>query len=883
MDLVQEMKSSLNEIELHAPELSRHRDAGSHKNGLEQSTFTFLLEDDSRLLVQHSRKKLIESATKLLQLASTAEEYLEHLSNSYQELTCVRWLVDLNVLPHLPATGSIAYATLAANAGVPLKHLKGVARMAVVNGFLREPSPGYVSHSCASSLLVRNDNFMSWARWMINYSMPVAYRFSDATCRWGNTDAKDQTAFNLALDTPDPFFDHVRKDAELTSVFSNYMRNITATRAWSLAHAVEGFDWGSLSDGAKVVDLGGSHGGLAVQVATRFPHLNFIVQDLPETVLAAQNAFDVDPRLDAAVKSRIQFMPHDFFKPQPVVDAEVYFLRMIIHDWPDRDARTILQQLRQVLQKRPGARVVIMDTILPPPGSTSLLHEQQLRVRDLIMMQVFNAKERELQDWQVLLSEVGMQITHMVQPEDSVMGLLTVQLRATANGTRGKESESDLRNGDTPKVPAALMSEDTPILIIGAGISGLCLAQGLRKSNIPFRVFERDPAIDSRPQGYRLKLQGDAAKALLDILPDDVYDMFQTSCAILSRGETDLDPFTGMVVKSRPGRGLSGKIGLNPHYYVDRSSFRRILMSGIADRVVFGKKLLSYETDTDRGVVTATFNDGEKVDSRFLVGADGLHSVLRLSHTPKCLLKDTGAACIYGKTPLTPEVLAKFPDKGVRWMTVVSDRAPMLQSCFIGDSPVTLLLEPIRFTNESRSRHELPEDYLYWALIGPEPRFRFPDGTSAFKSGTREPGGIEPGKPPIDAARLSLTITEEWHPCIRCVFELQDTRQATLIRVVSSVSDIPAWQPSSKVTVIGDAVHPMSPCGGVGAQTAICDAASLVKVLKASQGSPTSHSIGVFEEGMRSRARRSIKHSEVGSQKMFGLSSLEDCNPWTGC
>ncbi|TDZ40854.1 O-methyltransferase aurJ [Colletotrichum trifolii] len=875
MDLYQQLKASLDEIALHGPELLRHLDTESHNGPPDQTTPAILLQDASRSTIQHPRKRLVEAATKLLQLATTADGYLEHLANSYQELTCVRWLVDLDVLHHLPATGSVSYPALAAEAGVPLKHLKGVARMAVVNGFLEEPVPGRVAHSRASSLLARDDNFMSWARWMTNYSMPVAYRFADATRRWGDTDAKDQTAFNLALDTADPFFDHVRKNAELTSVFSAYMRNVTASRSWSLAHAVDGFDWGSLPAGATVVDVGGSHGQLAAHVAKRFPRLDFVVQDLPETVAAARDAFEADDTLDAAVKSRIRFVSHDFFTAQPVVDADVYFLRMIIHDWPDRDARVILEHLRRVLEGRPSARVVIMDTLLPPPGSTSILHEQQLRVRDLMMMQVFNARERELDDWKALLDGVGLQITHLEQPQDSVMGLLTVQLKppATTNGHPPGEPTSELSNGSTPAASA-----EQPVLIIGAGIGGLCLAQALRKSQIPFRVYERDPAVDSRPQGYRLKLQADAADALARLLPEDVYAAFRSSCAALAVGETDLDPFTGAVVRSRSGGGLSGAVGLVPHHCVDRSSFRRILVRDIEEDVVFGRELESYEADAGRGVVTATFKDGHTVEGRFIVGADGLHSVIRRSHVPKSLLKDTGAACIYGKTPLTPELLAAFPDKGARWMTVVSDHAPMLQSCFIGDAPVTLLMEPIRFTKASRSQHRLPEDYLYWALIGPEPRFRFPDGASGSSRET-----LASAQVPNDAASLSLAVTEEWHPSIRCVFELQDTRQATLVRVVSSVPDVPAWQPSSMVTVLGDAVHPMSPCGGIGAQTAICDAASLAEVLTAARGSPSSRAVGAFEEGMRSRAHRSIRHSEVGSQKMFGLRSLVDCEPWTGC
>ncbi|KAK1714164.1 O-methyltransferase [Colletotrichum lupini] len=854
------LRSSLDSIASHGAELLRQSDNGS----IAASPF----EDKSKA-VHNPRKKLMESAMKLLQLATMPEEYLDHLANEYQELTCVRWLVDLDVLQHLPQDGSIAYAVLAAKAGVPEKHLKGVARMAVLNGFLEEPTSGHVSHSRSSALLVRDENFMSWARWMMNYSMPVAYKFPEATRRWGDTDAKNQTAFNVAENTTDPFFDHIRKNPDLTSVFSSYMRNVTASRPWSLAHAVECFDWASLPEGAKVVDVGGSHGQLAVHVASKFPHLKYIVQDLPETVATAQRAFDADTSIDPAVKSHIQFMSSDFFKPQTVLDAHVYFLRMIIHDWPDRDARIILQNLRTALEANPKARIVIMDTILPPPGSTTLQHEQQLRVRDLMMMQVFNARERELENWKNLLNDVGMEIEHSRQPDDSVMGLLTVQLQSSAPG-----SPNEFIQIKKPIMPA---TESRPVLIMGAGISGLCLAQALKKHNVPFRVFERDPAVDSRPQGYRLKLRRDAAVALAESLPEEVYQTFQTSCATLAIGETDFNPFTGLVVNSRSGGGLSGKLGLHPSYCVDRAAFRTALMTGIEDRIQFSKELSSYKADVDQGVVTVTFKDGETVEGRFLVGADGLHSVVRRNLVPSHKIRDTGAACIYGKTPMTPEILEKFPEKGMRWMTIVSDQTPMLQSCIIGDAPVTLLLEPIRFSEVSRSQHQLPADYIYWALIGPEARFRLDGETSTSKvsSSTSAQAAAE-------AARLSLSITQEWHSSIRSVFEQQDTRQATLIRVVSSVPNVPSWSPSAMATLLGDAIHPMSPCGGVGAQTAICDASSLAKTIAAAQGSPTAEDIGAFEEGMRKRAQRSILQSEVGSKKMFGLRSLEDCDAWTG-
>src|SRR4051812_46336768 len=57
-------------------------------------------------------------------------------------------------------------------------------------------------------------------------------------------------------------------------------------------------------------------------------------------------------------------------------------------------------------------------------------------------------------------------------------------------------------------------SVEEEILIIGGGLGGLCLAQGLRNAGISFRVFERDANASWRPQGYRLRINGEGANAL---------------------------------------------------------------------------------------------------------------------------------------------------------------------------------------------------------------------------------------------------------------------------------------------------------------------------------------------------------------------------------
>jgi 2-polyprenyl-6-methoxyphenol hydroxylase-like FAD-dependent oxidoreductase len=76
------------------------------------------------------------------------------------------------------------------------------------------------------------------------------------------------------------------------------------------------------------------------------------------------------------------------------------------------------------------------------------------------------------------------------------------------------------------------MSSPLPIIICGAGIGGLALGQGLYKANIPFKIVERDPTLNARLQGYRVRINHSGIAALKEVLPDDVFKQLQACSAI---------------------------------------------------------------------------------------------------------------------------------------------------------------------------------------------------------------------------------------------------------------------------------------------------------------------------------------------------------------
>ena len=67
------------------------------------------------------------------------------------------------------------------------------------------------------------------------------------------------------------------------------------------------------------------------------------------------------------------------------------------------------------------------------------------------------------------------------------------------------------------------------VLIIGGGLGGLCLAQGLKKVGIQVDVYERDHSANSRLQGYRIHIDPDGSTALHECLPKELWELFDST------------------------------------------------------------------------------------------------------------------------------------------------------------------------------------------------------------------------------------------------------------------------------------------------------------------------------------------------------------------
>lgn len=207
--------------------------------------------------------------------------------------------------------------------------------------------------------------------------------------------------------------------------FGQAMESMANSGPAKIDHINAGFDWDSLGE-ATVVDIGGSVGHASIELAKKHPNLHLIVQDFAE--LEPQH----NTLVPSSVRSRISFQPHDFFTPQPVANADVYFLKHILHDWSDKYALKILRNIIPAL--KPGARVIVMDGVLPPQGAVPLSVERLLTSLDLQMLAACNSKERTPGDWIKLfeMAESRFEFKGIVQPPGSAAALIEVMWKGDA-------------------------------------------------------------------------------------------------------------------------------------------------------------------------------------------------------------------------------------------------------------------------------------------------------------------------------------------------------------------------------------------------------------------------------------------------------------------
>ncbi|KAL1880107.1 hypothetical protein Daus18300_001470 [Diaporthe australafricana] len=446
-----------------------------------------------------------------------------------------------------------------------------------------------------------------------------------------------------------------------------------------------------------------------------------------------------------------------------------------------------------------------------------------------------------------------------------------------------------------------------PIIISGTGPAALLLAQALLRASppLPFHLYERDQSMTHRAQGYRFVVSGRGVKSCRDVLGPKHFDLLRGTC-----GDVQTPPprkFDALAGTLLPGFDMKfGRDGEKP-LKADRTLMRQALFQGLEDFTTFGKEIVGYDTLTaaedesgptngpdDNSGVLVRFSDNSTVRGSLLVGADGGFSRIRSQLVPDVQTLDCGLRMVLGKTPLAPafyEALGASGEDDPR-------AAQLLESiAFVVDpvprnSPMFFMFDPMRFGGRAEVEASNPDlgasiplDYIYWALSlrSDEPEAKGRDWSFIDSEA---------------AADLAEDLTKAWAPSLRTMVKHQDRTQTQSLRSAIVPPPLRDWRnpagangveasgesakvsaasSSPMVTLIGDAAHVQPPTGGMGATSALTDAAVLGAAL--AEHGITQRALEVYEAEMREYAEPALMWSLKGGKMFANMYDLEEMEP----
>ncbi len=336
------------------------------------------------------------------------------------------------------------------------------------------------------------------------------------------------------------------------------------------------------------------------------------------------------------------------------------------------------------------------------------------------------------------------------------------------------------------------------VLIIGGGIGGLALAQGLRRSGVDVAVHERDHGVGSRWEGYRIHINPTGARALHALLPAAGWQEFLATAGPGGDFGFLTEQLDELVVVEESIMYPGGADPAENHYAADRATLRRVLANGLEDVVRLGSEFVGYSQRAD-GRVEARFADGSTAVADVLVGADGPASRVRAQLLPRATPVDARVAGIAHKIWLDDAGTRAELGRLATGMNAVQPNAP----CFL----FTSVFEPPAATGA--------RPYLLCALVT-RAELLPPDVTALDG----------------DALRAVVDVlVAGWHPNLRRALANSDPESRSAV-TFSAAPPVPVW-PNGPVTVLGDAIHVMPPIGGLGGNTALRDAHLLSRLLPA--------------------------------------------------
>ncbi|KAL8911226.1 MAG: hypothetical protein Q9171_003573 [Xanthocarpia ochracea] len=374
--------------------------------------------------IEATRSSILDDTSTIHDLLLGPCEVLRRICWGSIDNAVQQCVYHFSFLHTIPLKGGATYKDISARVGLSEAQVKAIVRQSALNRVLPEDRPEHVVHTASSALLLRNHTMMDWYGHCVEEMFPASAKIAEALEKCQGSSAPQHSAFNLAFSTMEPLYKFLEKYPDRQARFFGAMEGVGRNPGHSLEHIVKGYPWAELRN-ATVVDVGGSAGFLSVALAKAHPNLTkLVVQDYKYTVEEGV------AQLPSELRGRVEFLPHDFFNPQPTA-ADVYILRHICHNWSTENCAKIIREIIPML--KPTNRILLIEVVVMPSNmEESSAAERYMRNMDVTMLQMLNTQERSEDEWRevVLAADSSLEITRILKPKDSWDSFIEISLKS---------------------------------------------------------------------------------------------------------------------------------------------------------------------------------------------------------------------------------------------------------------------------------------------------------------------------------------------------------------------------------------------------------------------------------------------------------------------
>ncbi|KAK0484293.1 S-adenosyl-L-methionine-dependent methyltransferase [Armillaria luteobubalina] len=320
---------------------------------------------DSQMLSPEMREAIQMIKGACAQLCALIARPNRTMLNNF-EPACIRVMVNFQIADHLiNKPDGIHVSKLGALSGAEPGKLGRIMQLLASKHCFHEVDRNVFANNCLSMMLLSTNGFLPLANHFTDISNKALSMLTETLQdpHWGHSSSSLHAPFNYWSKYPGTIYSwyqsvvhEAEKGVHLGFAMKGWGDSI---EMWAIVNA---FLWCSLHDGAIVCDVGGGISVVSLQLANAHPNLHIVLQDVPAQIKIAKNEIWPKSCLAAVKDGCVEFKAIDFFVESPVKGCDVYFLKNILHNWPDNECKTILKGVGDVMLM--NSRLLIFDYII---------------------------------------------------------------------------------------------------------------------------------------------------------------------------------------------------------------------------------------------------------------------------------------------------------------------------------------------------------------------------------------------------------------------------------------------------------------------------------------------------------------------------------------